>query len=99
MKIILEDMKSKFLFLKPYLPYGVLESWDDLDPRLYHAVHIYWLKFYGMWYYDFNPSKLSFWLRLSYTVVVLWLVCFLPCFGEVVYLLRRSESVGDIAEG
>ncbi|XP_039758528.1 odorant receptor 46a-like [Pararge aegeria] len=99
MKKILKDTHEKCSLLKPYLPYGVLDPWDDLDPRLYHAVHIYWLKFYGMWYYNFKPTNPYFWLRFLYTMVVLWLVCFLPCIGEVVYLLRRGENISDIAEG
>ncbi|XP_052742622.1 odorant receptor 46a-like [Bicyclus anynana] len=96
---VLSDLRTKWSFLKPYLPYGVIEPWDDLNPRLYHAVHIYWLKFYGMWYFDFAPTSFSFWLHLLYSTVVLWLVCFLPCIGEVSYLVRRSENIADIAEG
>ncbi|XP_046966711.1 odorant receptor 46a-like [Vanessa cardui] len=99
MKVVSKIMQDKFSALKPYLPYGVIESWDDLNPRLYHDVHIYWLKFYGMWYHNFRPCSLSFWCHLIYTIIVLWLVCFLPCIGEIVYLLRRQENIGDIAEG
>ncbi|CAH2087091.1 unnamed protein product [Euphydryas editha] len=92
-------MQPNLAILKPFLPYGVLDSWDDLNPRLYHAIHIYWLKFYGMWYYKFMPCSLKFWCHQVYTLIVLWLVCFLPGIGEVVYLLRRQGHVGDIAEG
>ncbi|XP_034833179.1 odorant receptor 46a-like [Maniola hyperantus] len=99
MKSIIKGIRERCSFLKPYIPYGVLDPWDDLNPRLYLAVHIYWLKFYGMWYYSINPTNGYFWLRLTYTMVVLWLVCFLPCIGEVVYLSRRGENIGDIAEG
>lgn len=99
MKIIRDNMKEKLSVLAPVLPYGVTETWDDLNPRLYHSVHIYWLKFYGMWYNDFPPTNILFWLHMIYTVIVLWLVCFLPGIGEVVYLLKRRENIGDIAEG
>nr|AQQ73520.1 olfactory receptor 44 [Heliconius melpomene rosina] len=88
-----------FHILKPYLPYGVIDPWDDLNPRLYHAIHIYWLKFYGMWYYNFIPTNIWSWFQFIYTMLVLFLVCLLPCFGEIVYLLRRQENIGDIAEG
>ncbi|RVE54306.1 hypothetical protein evm_001133 [Chilo suppressalis] len=99
MKILKRNIKEKLAILKPILPYGVLESWDDLDPKLYHAVHIYWLKFYGLWYYDFAPGSFMFWIRFLYTMLVMWLVCFLPGIGEVVYLLKRRDDIGDIAEG
>nr|QLI62091.1 odorant receptor 48 [Streltzoviella insularis] len=99
MKILTEHVKKKLSILLPILPYGVLESWENLDPRLYHAVHIYWLKFYGMWYNNFSPKSTLFWLQLMYTMIVLSLVCFLPGIGEVVYLLRRRDNIGDIAEG
>ncbi|XP_049872165.1 odorant receptor 46a-like [Pectinophora gossypiella] len=99
MKILTENVKKKLSRLKPILPYGVTESWEDLDPRLYHAIHIYWLKFYGMWYNDFSPRSILFWIQLLFTLVSLWLVCFLPGIGEVVYLLRRRENIGDIAAG
>ncbi|XP_063383326.1 odorant receptor 46a-like [Cydia fagiglandana] len=94
-----EYMREKLSFLTPFLPYGVLESWEDLNPRLYHAVHIYWLKFYGLWYNTHPRTSLLFWAHIVYTIVVLWLVCFLPGIGEVVYLLRRRDNIGDIAEG
>ncbi|KAF9422446.1 hypothetical protein HW555_001844 [Spodoptera exigua] len=94
-----ENMKSKLAFLSPVVPYGVFESWEDLNPRLYHAVHIYWLKFYGMWFNDFSPKSIKFWVQMMYTLIVLWLVCFFPGTGEVVYLLRRRENIGDVAEG
>nr|WPO56479.1 odorant receptor [Leucinodes orbonalis] len=32
-------------------------------------------------------------------LIVLWLVCFLPGIGEVVYLLKRKDNIGDVAEG
>ncbi|XP_053611298.1 odorant receptor 46a isoform X2 [Plodia interpunctella] len=99
MKILTENMKKMLSPLQPAIPYGVLESWEDLNPRLYHAVHIYWLKFYGMWYNNFSPKNILFWVQLTYTIVVLWLVCFLPGIGEVVYLLKRSENIANIAEG
>ncbi|XP_075979475.1 odorant receptor 2a-like [Anticarsia gemmatalis] len=99
MIILTDNMRNKLSFLKPILPYGVIESWDDLNPRLYHAVHIYWLKFYGMWYNNSSPTCLKYWLQMIYTLTVLWLVCFLPGIGEVVYLLRRRENIGDVAEG
>ncbi|XP_026741300.1 odorant receptor 46a-like [Trichoplusia ni] len=99
MIILSENMKKNMAFLSPILPYGVIESWDDLNPRLYHAVHIYWLKFYGMWFNNFSPKCIQFWLQMMYTLLVLWLVCFFPGIGEVVYLLRRRENIGDVAEG
>ncbi|XP_026325985.1 odorant receptor 2a-like [Hyposmocoma kahamanoa] len=99
MKILKKHIKDAVSALTPILPFGVSESWDDLNPRLFHAVHIYWLKFYGMWYNGFSPKSILFWLQLLYTVIVLWLVCFLPVIGEVVYLLKRTENIGDIAEG
>lgn len=99
MKILKKHIKDAVSALTPILPFGVSESWDDLNPRLFHAVHIYWLKFYGMWYNGFSPKSVLFWLQLLYTVIVLWLVCFLPVIGEVVYLLKRTENIGDIAEG
>uniref|UniRef100_A0A0K8TU60 Odorant receptor n=1 Tax=Epiphyas postvittana TaxID=65032 RepID=A0A0K8TU60_EPIPO len=99
MKILNEYTKEKLSFLTPLLPYGVLESWDDLNPRLYHAVHIYWLKFYGLWYGTVSTCSVQFWTHLVYGLLVLWLVCFLPGIGEVVYLLRRRDNIGDIAEG
>ncbi|KAL0821071.1 hypothetical protein ABMA28_005703 [Loxostege sticticalis] len=99
MKILIENVKKKLAVLQPVLPYGVIESWDDLNPRLYHAVHIYWLKFYGMWYNNSSPKSIFFWLQIIYTAIVLWLVCFLPGIGEVVYLLKRRENIGDVAEG
>lgn len=99
MKILKKIMKDAVSALTPILPFGFSESWDDLNPRLFHAVHIYWLKFYGMWYNGFSPKSILFWLQLLYTVIVLWLVCFLPVIGEVVYLLKRTENIGDIAEG
>ena len=99
MIILSENMKNKLAFLSPVLPYGVIESWDDLNPRLYHAVHIYWLKFYGMWFNNFSPYSIKFWVQLMYTLTVLWLVCFFPGIGEVVYLLRQTENIGDVAEG
>lgn len=92
-------MKNKLAFLSPVVPYGVFESWEDLNPRLYHAVHIYWLKFYGMWFNDSSPQSIKFWVQMFYTLIVLWLVCFFPGIGEVVYLLRRRENIGDVAEG
>ncbi|XP_072938132.1 odorant receptor 10-like [Epargyreus clarus] len=52
-----------------------------------------------MWYNNHPPNSIQFWAHILYTTTVLWLVCFLPCIGEVVYLLRRKESIGDIAEG
>ncbi|XP_041980585.1 odorant receptor 46a-like [Aricia agestis] len=99
MGLIAENIMEKLSVLKRYVPYGTFDSWDDLDPKLYHAVHIFWLRFYGLWYYDFSPKKFSSWLRLIYTLVVLWLVCFLPGIGEVEYLLRQGGNVGNIAEG
>ncbi|XP_031762984.2 odorant receptor 46a [Galleria mellonella] len=99
MKILTKNIKDKLSTLLPVLPYGVLESWDDLDPKLYHAIHIYWLKFYGMWYNNFSPLNILFWIQIIYTLIILWLVCFLPGIGEVVYLLKRKENIGDIAEG
>ncbi|XP_047506226.1 odorant receptor 46a-like [Pieris napi] len=99
MKILPQLSRRKLSILKPYLPYGVLESWDDLNPRLYHAIHIYWLKFYGMWYNKYSPKCLYFWLQIIYTVIVLWLVCLLPAIGEIEYLLKRQDNVGEIAEG
>ncbi|KAL4704473.1 hypothetical protein ACJJTC_019572, partial [Scirpophaga incertulas] len=98
MKTKMENVWKNLAFLKPILPYGAMESWDDLNPRLYHAVHIYCLKFYGLWYYEFAPEKILFWIRLLYTLTILWLVCFFPCFGEIVYLLKRKENVGDIID-
>lgn len=88
-----------FSFLKPLLPYGVIESWEDLNPRLYHAVHIYWLKFYGQWFNNFSPKNILFWVQLIYTLIVLWLVCFLPGWGEIVFLVRRRDNIGNVAEG
>uniref|UniRef100_A0A2A4JRD2 Odorant receptor n=1 Tax=Heliothis virescens TaxID=7102 RepID=A0A2A4JRD2_HELVI len=99
MIILSENMKHKLAFLSPYLPYGVIESWEDLNPRLYHAVHIYWLKFYGMWFNNYSPNSVKFWLHMIYTLTVLWLVCFFPGIGEVVYLLKQRENIGDIADG
>ncbi|KAI8434241.1 hypothetical protein MSG28_012338 [Choristoneura fumiferana] len=99
MKILNEFTKEKLAPLKPFLPYGVLESWEDLDPRLYHAVHIYWLKFYGLWYNTVSKCSFRFWTQIVYGFLVLWLVCFLPGIGEVVYLLRRRDNIGEIAEG
>lgn len=99
MKFLTENIKQKLSPLMPVMPYGVLEPWDDLDPRLYHAVHIYWLKFYGMWYNNFSPKDILYWVQMMYTLLVLWLVCFLPGIGEVVYLLKRRENIGDVAEG
>nr|WEG72105.1 odorant-receptor-5 [Grapholita molesta] len=99
MKFSSEYMREKFSFLTPFLPYGVLESWEDLNPRLYHAVHIYWLKFYGLWYNTEPKTSILFWVRIVYAVVVLWLVCFLPGVGEVFYLHKRRDNIGDIAEG
>ncbi|KAJ8718452.1 hypothetical protein PYW08_002689 [Mythimna loreyi] len=99
MIILNENMKTKLAFLSPVLPYGVIESWEDLNPRLYHAVHIYWLKFYGMWFNNYSPYTIKFWLLLIYTLTVLWLVCFFPGIGEVFYLLRQTENIGDVAEG
>jgi hypothetical protein len=99
MKILMENIKKKLKFLQPLVPYGVFESWDNLDPKLYHAVHIYWLKFYGMWYINFSPTNIFSWIQVLYTFIVLWLVCFLPGIGEVVYLLKRGENIGDVAEG
>lgn len=96
---MIENFKEKLSFLSAILPYGVIEPWDDLDPKLYHAVHIYWLKFYGMWYNHFSPKTIQFWLQTIYSLLVLWLVCFLPGIGEIVYLLRRRENIGDVAEG
>ncbi|CAH4022106.1 unnamed protein product [Pieris brassicae] len=99
MKILPQPSGRKLSIIKPYLPYGVLEAWDDLNPHLYHAIHIYWLKFYGMWYNKYSPNCLYFWLQIIYTVIVLWLVCFLPAIGEIEYLLKRQDNVGEIAEG
>ncbi|XP_059055539.1 odorant receptor 46a-like [Achroia grisella] len=99
MKILTENVKDKLSVLLPILPYGVLESWDDLNPRLYHAIHIYWLKFYGLWYNNFSPLNILFWIQIIYTIIILWLVCFLPIVGEIVYLLKPKENIGDIAEG
>ncbi|XP_047995965.1 odorant receptor 46a-like [Leguminivora glycinivorella] len=93
------DMRETLSFLTPFLPYGVLESWEDLNPRLYHAVHIYWLKFYGLWYNTHRPTSFYFWLHVVYATVVLWLVCFLPGIGELFYLHKRRDNIGDIAEG
>ncbi|XP_045501109.1 odorant receptor 2a-like [Colias croceus] len=99
MKILPQVLRRKLSILKPYLPYGVLEPWDDLNPRLYHAVHIYWLKFYGMWYNKYSLNSVYFWLQIIYSAIVLYLVCLMPMIGEVVYLLRRQDNVGEIAEG
>ncbi|KAJ2949692.1 hypothetical protein O0L34_g15623 [Tuta absoluta] len=99
MKSLMENLKQKLTALTPILPYGVTESWEDLNPRLYHAIHIYWLKFYGMWYNDFSPKSVVFWLQLVYSAISLWLVCFMPGIGEVVYLLKRRNNIGDVAEG
>nr|UVB79117.1 odorant receptor 19 [Heortia vitessoides] len=99
MKTLMGNIKKKLDFLRPILPYGVTESWDNLDPRLYHAVHVYWLKFYGMWFNNFPPNSILFWVQMIYTIAVLWLVCFFPGIGEVVYLLKRRENIGDVAEG
>ncbi|XP_032514777.1 odorant receptor 46a-like [Danaus plexippus] len=96
MNVQKEKLKSKF---RPYLPYGVLEPYDSLSPQMYYGIQMYWLKFFGLWYYDVNPKSLLFWLQLLYTLLVLWLVCFLPGLGEVFYLLKRQESIGNIAEG
>lgn len=93
------NFKDEFAFLAPVLPYGVIESWDDLNPKLYHAVHIYWLKFYGMWFNSHSPKCYKYWVQLLYTIIVLCLVCFLPGIGEIVYLLRRRDNIGDVAEG
>ncbi|GBP60217.1 hypothetical protein EVAR_81364_1 [Eumeta japonica] len=94
-------MKDILNTMKPLLPYGCFVPWKDLNfnPKLYHAVHIYWLKFYGLWYNTHAENSIQFWLQLSYCIIVLWLVCFLPCAGEIVYLLKRRENIGDIAEG
>lgn len=99
MKILSQNVKKKLSILSVIVPYGVTESWDDLDPRLYHAVHIYWLKFYGMWYNNFPRKSIQFWLQVTYTLLVLWLVCFFPGIGEIVYLLSRRQNIGDVAEG
>ncbi|XP_012548737.1 olfactory receptor 44 isoform X1 [Bombyx mori] len=96
MKMLIQKVKEK---LSPIFPYGVLESWDDLDPKLYHAVHIFWLKFYGLWYNNYPKKSIKFWLNMMYTLLVLWLVCFFPGIGEVVYLLKRRDNIGDVAEG
>nr|CUQ99409.1 Olfactory receptor 27 [Manduca sexta] len=99
MTICTETVKKKLSFLSIILPYGVVESWDNLDPGLYHAVHIYWLRFYGMWYNNFSWKTIYFWAQMMYTLSVLWLVCFFPGIGEVVYLLKRRENIGNVAEG
>nr|AST36273.1 putative odorant receptor OR44 [Hedya nubiferana] len=98
MKFLREYMK-RLSFLSRFLPYGVLDSWEDLNPRLYHGVHIYWLKFYGLWYNMHPKSSILFWIHLLYAIAVLWLVCFMPGIGEVVYLLKRRDNIGEIAEG
>lgn len=92
-------MKGIVTTLAPILPYGVSESWDDLNPRLFHGVHVYWLKFYGMWYNDYSPKSLLFWLQILYTVTVFWLVIIFPGIGEIDYLLKRTDNIGDLAEG
>nr|AII01085.1 odorant receptor [Dendrolimus kikuchii] len=99
MKYLTKNAKKILYFLSPILPYGVTESWESLEPKLYHAVHIYWLKFYGMWYNNFSAKSIKFWLQMAYTLTVFCLVCVFPGFGEVVYLLRRRENIGDVAEG
>nr|QMS80346.1 odorant receptor [Histia rhodope] len=99
MKIMNNNMNGKLAFLLPFLPLSDSETWDKLDPKLYHGVHIYWLKIYGLWYYSFSPKTFKFWLQLAYTAIVLWLVCFLPGIGEIVYLLKRRDNIGDVAGG
>nr|QZH55104.1 odorant receptor 8 [Achelura yunnanensis] len=99
MKIMNNNIKEKLPFLLPFLPLSDSRTWDKLDPKLYHGVHIYWLKFYGLWFYDFLPNTFKFWLRLLYTAMVLWLVCFFPGIGEIIYLLKRRDNIGDVAEG
>ncbi|CAG9098948.1 unnamed protein product [Plutella xylostella] len=95
----MESRRNCWSILGKFLPYGVLESWDDLNPRLYLAVHIYWLKFFGMWFNKHSLWSPQYWLQMLYGAVVLFLTCILPTFGEVYYLLQHTDDVGDIAEG
>nr|WCC57413.1 odorant receptor 13 [Papilio glaucus] len=85
--------------LSKFLPYDFIVSWNDLDPIHYVSVHIFWLKFYGMWYNNNSWKELKFWLKILYSFLVFWLVCIIPCMGEIYYLLRRGGNIGQIAEG
>nr|WCC57530.1 odorant receptor 13 [Papilio memnon] len=93
---------SPRIFLKllsKFLPYDFIKTRDELDPIHYVSVHIFWLKFYGMWYNNSSWKTLKFWLKIFYTFIVFWLVCIIPCIGEIFYLLRRGGNIGHIAEG
>ncbi|KAI5651395.1 7tm odorant receptor domain-containing protein [Phthorimaea operculella] len=100
MKSLMENLKQKLSVLTPILPYGVTESWEDLNPRLYHAIHIYWLKFYGMWYNDFSPQSVVFWLQLIYTAISLCLYLFLSemytYFKIAVFWMNREKILNLI---
>nr|WCC57347.1 odorant receptor 13 [Papilio dardanus] len=90
------------IFLKmltKLLPYDFMQARDELDPIHYVSVHIFWLKFYGMWYNNSSWKEIKFWLKIFYTFIVFWLVCIIPCIGEIYYLLRRGGNIGHIAEG
>ncbi|XP_068622837.1 odorant receptor 46a-like [Battus philenor] len=52
-----------------------------------------------MWYNNYPWKTYKFWLNILYTSSVFWLVCILPGLGEILYLLRRRESISHIAEG
>nr|WCC57470.1 odorant receptor 13 [Papilio machaon] len=88
-----------FKMLSKFLRYDKIKTRDELDPIHYVGVHIFWLKFYGMWYNNSSWKELKFWLKIFYTVIVLWLVCIIPCVGEIYYLLRLGGNIGHIAEG
>ncbi|CAK1581096.1 unnamed protein product [Parnassius mnemosyne] len=92
-------LKNILKILSNFLPYGVIESWDDLNPNLYVSVHIYWLKFYGMWFNNYSWKTIKFWIQILYTFIIFWLVCLLPGIGEIYYLLQRRENISHIAEG
>lgn len=98
MSKIQEKYRNFLSIFIPILPYGVLETWEDLNPRLYQAIHIYWLKFYGLWYNNYSPRNILFWIHSLYAIVVLWLVCFLPEIGEVYYLLKRKDDIEKVVE-
>ncbi|KOB77826.1 Odorant receptor 44 [Operophtera brumata] len=91
---MIENFKENVSFLSLILPYGVIEPWDDLNPKLYHAVHIYWLKFYGMWYNNFSPKTIQFWLQTIYSLLYLFLSEMYTYVKVVVFWVNKNKVLG-----